>query len=86
MWLDQAGPTQAVSVSVHGFSGHTLEPGVQPDTLHLTVAGRSGRFVRLQWDQVVQGFSGGPVLDTTTGRVCGVLKASRHEKGSSGVG
>ncbi|ARI51698.1 hypothetical protein A6E92_05640 [Streptomyces sp. S8] len=84
VWLDQAGPTQAVSVSVHGFSGHTLEPGVQPDTLHLTVAGRSGRFVRLQWDQVVQGFSGGPVLDTTTGRVCGVLKASRHEKASSG--
>ncbi|MCF4137131.1 serine protease [Streptomyces sp. Tue 6430] len=84
VWLADAGPTQAASVSVHGFSGHTLEPGVQPDTLHLTVAGRSGRFVRLQWDQVVQGFSGGPVLDTTTGRVCGVLKASRHEKGMSG--
>lgn len=84
VWLGNAAPTQAASVSVHGFSGHTLEPGVQPDTLHLTVAGRSGRFVRLQWDQVVQGFSGGPVLDTTTGRVCGVLKASRHEKGMSG--
>ncbi|QIY59400.1 trypsin-like peptidase domain-containing protein [Streptomyces sp. RPA4-5] len=84
VWLGSAGPTQAASVSIHGFSGHTLEPGVQPDTLHLTVAGRSGRFVRLQWDQVVQGFSGSPVLDTTTGRVCGVLKASRHEKGMSG--
>ncbi|MGW7200237.1 trypsin-like peptidase domain-containing protein [Streptomyces chryseus] len=84
VWLGSAAPTQATSVSVHGFSGHTLEPGVQPDTLNLTVAGRSGRFVRLQWDQVVRGFSGGPVLDTTTGRVCGVLKASRHEKGMSG--
>ncbi|WP_168713981.1 trypsin-like peptidase domain-containing protein [Streptomyces sp. A1136] len=84
VWLGNSAPTQAAAVSVHGFSGHTLEPGVQPDTLHLTVAGRSGRFVRLQWDQVVQGFSGGPVLDTTTGRVCGVLKASRHEKGMSG--
>lgn len=84
VWLGSAGPRQAASVSVHGFSGHTLEPGVQPDTLYLTVAGRSGRFVRLQWDQVVQGFSGGPVLDTTTGRVCGVLKASRHEKDVSG--
>ncbi|MFP3989606.1 trypsin-like peptidase domain-containing protein [Streptomyces sp. E11-3] len=84
VWLGHAAPTQAASVSVHGFSGHTLEAGVQPDTLFLTVAGRSGRFVRLQWDQVVQGFSGSPVLDTTTGRVCGVLKASRHEKGMSG--
>ncbi|MFD5097497.1 trypsin-like peptidase domain-containing protein [Streptomyces albidochromogenes] len=84
VWLGSAAPTQATSVSVHGFSGHTLEPGIQPDTLNLTVAGRSGRFVRLQWDQVVRGFSGGPVLDTTTGRVCGVLKASRHEKGMSG--
>ncbi|WP_327188345.1 trypsin-like peptidase domain-containing protein [Streptomyces xinghaiensis] len=84
VWLGSAGPRQAAAVSVHGFSGHTLEPGVQPDTLHLTVAGRSGRFVRLQWDQVVQGFSGSPVLDTTTGRVCGVLKASRHERGMSG--
>ncbi|WP_157916225.1 trypsin-like serine peptidase [Streptomyces xinghaiensis] len=84
VWLGSAGPRQAAAVSIHGFSGHTLEPGVQPDTLHLTVAGRSGRFVRLQWDQVVQGFSGSPVLDTTTGRVCGVLKASRHERGMSG--
>ncbi len=84
VWLGGAGPRQGASVSVHGFSGHTLDPGVQPDTLYLRVAGRSGRFVRLQWDQVVQGFSGGPVLDTTTGRVCGVLKASRHEKGMSG--
>ncbi|MET4921410.1 serine protease [Streptomyces sp. PSRA5] len=84
VWLGAGPPTQAASVSVHGFSGDTLDPGVQPDTLHLTVAGRSGRFVRLQWDKVVQGFSGGPVLDTTTGRVCGMLKASRHEKGASG--
>lgn len=71
-------------MSVHGFSDDTLEPGVQPDTLRLTVAGRSGRFVRLQWDQVVPGFSGGPVLDTATGRVCGVLKATRDERGVSG--
>ncbi|MET9666728.1 trypsin-like peptidase domain-containing protein [Streptomyces sp. NPDC006475] len=84
VWLDDSEPLQSASVSVHGFSGHTLEQGVQPDTLRLQVAGRSGQYVRLQWDQVVQGFSGGPVLDTGTGRVCGVLKASRHEKGMSG--
>ncbi|MFF0449793.1 trypsin-like peptidase domain-containing protein [Streptomyces sp. NPDC004609] len=84
VWLDRAAPLQSASVSVHGFSGHTLEPGVQPDTLRLQVAGRSGRYVRLQGDQVVQGFSGGPVLNTATGRVCGILKASRSEKGTLG--
>ncbi|MEU0601643.1 serine protease [Streptomyces sp. NPDC006393] len=84
VWLDEAAPAQSEPVSVHGFSGHTLDPGVQPDTLDLRVAGRSGRFVRLQGDQVVRGFSGGPVLNLRTGRVCGILKASRNEKDVSG--
>ncbi|MFD5819074.1 trypsin-like peptidase domain-containing protein [Streptomyces sp. NPDC127038] len=84
VWLDERAPTQSERVSVHGFSGRTLEPGIQPDTLDLRVAGHSGRFVRLHGDQVVQGFSGGPVLSTGTGRVCGILKASRNEKNESG--
>lgn len=84
VWLDDTPPAQGDTVCVPGFSGHTLEPGIQPDTLWLRVAGRSGRFVRLQDDQVVQGFSGGPVLNPRTGRVCGVLKASRSEKGVFG--
>ncbi|MFI9774491.1 trypsin-like peptidase domain-containing protein [Streptomyces sp. NPDC051956] len=84
VWLGEKGPPQGGEVAAHGFSGHTLEGGVQPDTLHLVVAGASGQFVRVHWDRVVQGFSGGPVLDLRTGRVCGVLKASRDEQDAQG--
>ncbi|MGW6817741.1 trypsin-like serine peptidase [Streptomyces sp. NPDC055005] len=84
VWLGHQTPPPGDEVVVHGFSKHTLEPGEQPDTLHLVVAGQSSRFVRLQWDMVVQGFSGGPVLDMRTGRVCGVLKASRDERSPQG--
>ncbi|MCB5167503.1 trypsin-like peptidase domain-containing protein [Streptomyces bambusae] len=84
VWLGDETPPPGDEVAVHGFSRHTLEPGEQPDTLHLVVAGRSGQFVRLQWDTVFQGFSGGPVLDLRTGRVCGLLKASRDERSPQG--
>ncbi|MFD7878200.1 trypsin-like serine peptidase [Streptomyces sp. NPDC059766] len=84
VWLGDQTPLPGHEVVVHGFSRHTLEAGEQPDTLHLVVAGQSSQFVRLQWDMVVQGFSGGPVLDLRTGRICGVLKASRDERGPQG--
>ncbi|WP_328665239.1 serine protease [Streptomyces sp. NBC_00322] len=84
VWLGEQGPSQGGEVAVHGFSEDTLEAGVQRDTLRLVVAGPAGQLVRLQGDQVVQGFSGGPVLDLRTGRVCGVLKASRDDQDSLG--
>ncbi|MFE9770551.1 serine protease [Streptomyces sp. NPDC005931] len=80
VWLDEKPPAPGEYVAVSGFSGRTLESGIQPDSLHLRVVGPSGRFVRLQDDQVVQGLSGSPVLSLRTGRICGVLKASRSEK------
>jgi len=80
VWLGENGPSPGGEVAVHGFSEHTLEVGVQRDTLRLVVVGRAAQLVRLQGDQVVQGFSGAPVLDLRTGRVCGVLKASRDEQ------
>lgn len=84
VWLGEKGPSPGAEVAVHGFSEHTLESGVQRDTLRLVVVGPAGPFVRLQGDQVVQGFSGAPVLDLRTGRVCGVLKASRDEQDTLG--
>ncbi|MGW4444500.1 trypsin-like peptidase domain-containing protein [Streptomyces sp. NPDC004682] len=84
VWLGDETPLPGHEVVVQGFSRNTLEAGEQPDTLHLVVAGQSSRFVRLQWDAVVQGFSGGPVLDLRTGRVCGLLKASRDERSPQG--
>ncbi|MEU6896308.1 serine protease [Streptomyces sp. NPDC046557] len=80
VWLGEKGPLQGGEVAVHGFNEQALEAGVQRGTLRLVVAGPDGQFVRLQGDQVVQGFSGAPVLDVRTGRVCGVLKASRDEQ------
>ncbi|MCF2527673.1 S1 family peptidase [Yinghuangia soli] len=84
VWLDDADPAPGDEVVVHGFSATTPDTGIHPDTLRLSVVGVSGRFLRLQGDQVVGGFSGGPVLNIGTGRICGVLKASREESGSLG--
>ncbi|MFI9360537.1 trypsin-like peptidase domain-containing protein [Kitasatospora sp. NPDC053057] len=84
VWLGDRAPQEGAEVVVHGFSRHTLESGPQPDSLRLHVAGASGQFVRLQGDQVVPGFSGSPVLDLRTGRVCGVLKTSRDDRQVSG--
>ncbi|MFC5723991.1 trypsin-like peptidase domain-containing protein [Streptomyces gamaensis] len=77
VWLATRQPLHGSEVSSHGFTEGVLETGIQADTLRMTVAGANGRYVRLQGDQMVEGFSGAPVLDLGTGRVCGVLKASR---------
>ncbi|MFE9791668.1 trypsin-like peptidase domain-containing protein [Streptomyces goshikiensis] len=84
VWLGDRAPQEGAEVVVHGFSHHTLEPDAQRDSLRLHVAGGSGQFVRLQGDQVVPGFSGSPVLDLRTGRVCGVLKTSRDDRQVAG--
>ncbi|MFE3874642.1 trypsin-like peptidase domain-containing protein [Kitasatospora sp. NPDC059146] len=84
VWLGERAPQEGTEVVVHGFSHETLESGPQHDSLRLHVAGGSGRFVRLQGDRVVAGFSGGPVLDLRTGRVCGVLKTSRDDRQEAG--
>ncbi|MFI0406131.1 trypsin-like peptidase domain-containing protein [Actinomadura sp. 3N508] len=77
VWLADEPPREGATVVAYGYSDHTPEPGVAPDTLRLTVAGVGGGFVRVLGDRVVPGFSGSLVLDEVTGRVCGVVKASR---------
>lgn len=66
-------------VAALGYSTRTPTPGVQPDSLALRVAGRSGDFVRLTGDGVWQGLSGS-MLAGPDGRVVGVLKGSRSYK------
>jgi tetratricopeptide (TPR) repeat protein len=84
VWLDTSAPLQSVIVSGHGFSNQTADEGIRPDTLRLETVGRSGRSIRLRGDRMVPGFSGGPVLSTATGRVCGLLKATRGGQEEAG--
>ncbi|GAB7051188.1 hypothetical protein [Catenuloplanes indicus] len=60
-----------------GFSLHTPGAGVQPDSLRLTVVGRSGDgYLRVKDDEIVDGMSGAPAVDGE-GRLHGIVKASR---------
>ncbi|GAA4463891.1 serine protease [Phytohabitans houttuyneae] len=68
----------------YGFSAATPDAGVAPDTLRLTVVGRSGQFLRLKDDEIVDGMSGSPALDPRTGLVYGLVKASRDYGGPRG--
>ncbi|MFE2850409.1 trypsin-like peptidase domain-containing protein [Streptomyces lavendulae] len=70
-------------VTALGYSTHTPSPGVQPDTLALQVAGRSGAFIRVIGDGVREGMSGSMLLDAN-GLVRGVLKGSRSYQGDQG--
>ncbi|WP_328841929.1 effector-associated domain 2-containing protein [Streptomyces europaeiscabiei] len=66
-----------------GYSLNTPTPGVQPDTLALRVAGRSGDFVKVLGDGVREGLSGSMLLGTD-GLVYGVVKGSRSYRDDSG--
>ncbi|MFG2537867.1 trypsin-like peptidase domain-containing protein [Streptomyces sp. NPDC048511] len=70
-------------VTALGYSTHTPSPGVQPDTLALRVAGRSGAYIRVLGDGVREGMSGSMLLDSN-GLVRGVLKGSRSYQGDQG--
>lgn len=69
-------PAPGTDVLALGYSTHTPTPGVQPDTLALRVAGRSGAFLRVLGDRIREGFSGSMLVDPA-GQVVGVLKGSR---------
>ncbi|MFB8284162.1 trypsin-like peptidase domain-containing protein [Kitasatospora purpeofusca] len=77
-------PPAGSEVVVAGCSPYTPTPGVQRDSLLLTVAGPSGGYVRVTGDEVRDGFSGGMVVRPDTGAVCGVLKGSRAFDGVRG--
>ncbi|MGW6836292.1 effector-associated domain 2-containing protein [Streptomyces sp. NPDC054949] len=70
-------------VTALGYSTHTPSPGVQPDSLALRVADRSGAFIRVLGDGVREGMSGSMLLDGN-GLVRGVLKGSRSYQADQG--
>ncbi|MGW2248605.1 trypsin-like peptidase domain-containing protein [Kitasatospora sp. NPDC001660] len=82
--LDCEPPPPGTAVAVAGFSPYTPTPGVQGDSLLLTVAGPAAGFVRVTGDEVRDGFSGGMVIRLDSGAVCGVLKGSRDFDGVRG--
>ncbi|TWJ21159.1 tetratricopeptide repeat protein [Micromonospora endolithica] len=50
----------------------------QPHGVLAEVTGPAAEAVRLRGDQIVPGLSGSPLLDLDEGRVCAILKTSRH--------
>ncbi|GIG87114.1 serine protease [Plantactinospora endophytica] len=68
----------------YGFSRATPHEQVVEDTLKLELAGRSGQFLRVKNDEIVDGLSGALALDEVTGQVYGVVKASRDKRDSRG--
>jgi hypothetical protein len=68
----------------YGFSAATPDAGIACDTAGLEVVGRSGQFLRLKGDEIVDGMSGAPALDVRTGLVYGVIKGSRDYGGPRG--
>ncbi|WP_159425475.1 bifunctional trypsin-like peptidase domain-containing/SEL1-like repeat protein [Streptomyces sp. fd1-xmd] len=78
-------PSMGSVVFAVGFSSYTIERGlVHRDGLAVTVASSSSSYLRVKDDQVVRGLSGSPVIDPASGRVCGVMKASRHVQDQRG--
>ncbi|WP_406430423.1 trypsin-like peptidase domain-containing protein [Streptomyces sp. NBC_00631] len=80
VWLAEEPPQAATVVLARGFSRFTADPDVQRDSLSMTVVGPAGSLLRVKDDRVEAGLSGALVLDTTTGRVCGMVKASRERR------
>jgi hypothetical protein len=72
------------TLTAYGFSRSTPHQGVTEDTLKLEVAGRSGQFLRVKNDEIVEGLSGAPAVEESTGLVYGVVKASRDKLDNRG--
>ncbi|WEB44477.1 serine protease [Streptomyces yunnanensis] len=80
VWLAEEPPQAGTVVLARGFSRFTAEPDVQRDSLSLTVRGPAGSLLGVKDDRIEAGLSGALVLDTMTGRVCGMVKASRERR------
>ncbi len=80
VWLAKEPPQAGTVVLARGFSRFTAEPDVQRDSLSMTVVGPSGSLLRVKDDRIEAGLSGSLVLETTNGRVCGMVKASRERR------
>jgi tetratricopeptide (TPR) repeat protein len=75
--LAERAPDEGAVVLALGYSTYTTEDGPAVDSLHMRVVGRSGPLLRVMDDRVVPGMSGALVLDPVSGRVCGMVKATR---------
>ncbi|MEV2217148.1 serine protease [Streptomyces sp. NPDC050997] len=84
VWLAEHTPAAGSTVLALGYSTYTTEAGPAVDSLHLRVAGQSGPMLRVADDRVVPGMSGALVLDPASGRVCGMVKASRDQDNVQG--
>ncbi|MEU7278479.1 serine protease [Streptomyces sp. NPDC045431] len=84
VWLAEHAPAPGSMVLALGYSTYTTEVGPAVDSLHLRVTGQSGPMLRVADDWVVPGMSGALVLDPASGRVCGMVKATRDQDGVQG--
>lgn len=79
-WLDQRWPSVGDQLLVLGYSD-TYRAGAVPSPALVTYDGTrrhgEGEMLQLAGREISAGMSGGPVLNTVTGGVCGVVKATR---------
>jgi tetratricopeptide (TPR) repeat protein len=85
VWLTDQTPAAASPVVCLGYSEHTPEEGIQPDSALLQVAAASGgELIKVQQGEIPRGMSGSLVLDLDTQRVCGIVKASMDTQAPRG--
>jgi hypothetical protein len=75
---------QSGKIHAFGYSTETPEPGVVEHVASLEIAGPSGRFYRLKGDEVLAGMSGAPAIDSRSGALIGVVKATRDYRDDRG--
>ncbi|WP_406036405.1 serine protease [Micromonospora sp. NBC_00898] len=69
------GNNQDASIAAFGFNRHAPEPDLGPDIVRMAVQGPSEPYVKAHAKVgVAPGMSGAPVVELSTGRVCGMLK------------
>ncbi|MBB5868620.1 hypothetical protein F4553_001999 [Allocatelliglobosispora scoriae] len=83
-WLGTVELRTGAWVSGHGFSLRTLTAGPAEDTVAVRVVGVSGGLLKVTGDAIPPGMSGGAVLDRESGRVIGLIKATRDRDAALG--
>jgi hypothetical protein len=85
VWLGDRPPIIGAELVGVGFSADSPAGAVATDSILVTTVGPAGDgFIKIKDDRVPAGMSGSPVLDRVSGRVCGMLKASRDYTTSEG--
>lgn len=85
VWLGQSSPAIGAELIGVGFSSDSPAGAVATDSILVTTVGPAGDgFLKIKNDRVPAGMSGSPLLDRVSGRVCGMLKASRDYHCSEG--